>query len=296
MIREQHIRSGKLLEVKFYPVFSDGTPIPRGPKKRLSSKAQKDYNDRQAVKSFVRLVNANFGENDLLAHLTYTVGQAPKSEAEARRDMANYIRRIKTLRASRLKRVQEKLKRSPKDEELRALRKQLSAPFKYAYGVETVEYKSGERKGQKNYHFHLFMSGWGGRDRDEAEKLWTKGERCNCDRFRPRAFGPEAAARYVAKSPAGVRRFSCSKNLDKPVVDPPKDGKVSAREVERMVKQHSEDRRYWERRHGGYEFLGFEKTPEECYNEYNGYYYLTVKLYKKDKPPQQKKTKPKLRM
>ena len=72
--------------------------------------------------------------------------------------------------------------------------------------------------------------------------------------------------------------------MEKHVVEPPRDGRVSPLEVERMVKQRSEDRAYWERRHRGYEFLGFEKLPEQCYNEYNGYYYLTVKLYKKDKP------------
>ena len=285
VIREQHIRSGKLLEVKFYPIFSDGSELPRGPKRKESTKAQKDYNDRQAIKAFVRLINANFDDTDLLAHLTYTVDRAPVSEAEARRDMTNYIRRIKTLRAALLRKVREQLKKDPESRELLERRKKLSDPFRYAYGIEVVEYKTGAKKGRKNYHFHLFMTGWGGRDRDEAEKLWTKGERCNCDRFRPRAFGPEAAARYVAKSPAGTRRFSCSKNMNKPVVAPPKDGKVSPREVERMVKQRNDDRAYWERRHRGYEFLGFDKPPEECYNAYNGYYYLTVKLYRKESPP-----------
>lgn len=282
MIREQHIKSGKFLEVKFYPVFADGTPIPRGPKKKKSTKAQKDFNDRQAIKNFVRIINANFDETDLLAHLTYLPENAPQSEEEARRDMVNYIRRVKTLRKRESDRIVALLKKQPDNEDLKARKKKLKAPFKYAYSVEVVEYKSGTRKGTKNYHFHLFMTGWGGRDRDEAERLWTKGERCNCDRFRPRIFGPEAAARYVAKSPSGVRRFSCSKNMDKPVIEPPKDGNVTARDVERMVKQRSEDRSYWERRHRGYEFLGYEKTPENCYNEYNGYYYLTVKLYKKE--------------
>ena len=291
MIREQHIKSGKFLEVKFYPVFADGTPIPRGPKKKKSTKAQKDFNDRQAIKNFVRIINANFDETDLLAHLTYLPENAPQSEEEARRDMVNYIRRVKTLRKRECDRIVALLKKQPDNEDLKARKKKLKAPFKYAYSVEVVEYKSGPKKGTKNYHFHLFMTGWGGRDRDEAEHLWTKGERCNCDRFRPRIFGPEASARYVAKSPAGIRRFSCSKNMDKPVIEPPKDGKVTARDVERMVKQRSDDRNYWERRHRGYEFLGFENSPENCYNEYNGYYYLTVKLYKKESP-YSKKTRP----
>lgn len=292
MIREQRIRAGKLLEVKFYPVFADGTPIPRGPKRKTSTKAQKEYNDRQAIKGFVRLINANFDEGDLLAHLTYTAERAPASESEARRDMANYVRRVKTLRAAILRQVKEQLRLRPDDEELRDRKKKLTAPFKYAYGLEATECKSGARKGMRNYHFHLFMSGWGGRDRDEAERLWSKGERCNCDRFRPRAFGPEAAARYVAKAPSGARRFSCSKNMDKPVTEEPRDGGVTPSEVERMVKQRSEDRSFWEKRYRGYEFLGFEKPPAECYNEYNGYYYLTVKLYEKDKIPRAKSRRP----
>lgn len=287
MIREQRIKSGKLLEVKFYPIFSDGTPIPRGPKKKESEKSKKEYNDRQAIKNFARLINANLDEEDLFAHLTYVPEKAPESEEEARGDMRNYIRRVKGVREKKYKNVLAELKRNPSDEKLKAKKKKLSKPFKYAYSVEVVEYKSGINKGKKNYHFHLFMTGWGESDRDEAEKLWTKGRRCNCDRFRPREFGPEAAARYVAKSPAGVRRFSCSKNMDKPVVEPPRDGKVSSRQVERMVKERSEDRAYWEKRHAGYEFLGFEKPPKECYNEYNGYYYLTVKLYKN--PPAMEK-------
>lgn len=289
MIREQHIKSGKLLEVKFYPVFSDGTPIPRSPKNKTSTKAQKRFNDRQAIKKFVRLINANFDETDLLMHPTYLPQNAPATEAEARRDMTNYLRRVKTFRQREYARVVKLLQKNPHDGELKAQKKKLEAPFKYAYGLEAVEYKSGSKKGMKNYHFHLFMSGWGGRDRDEAEKLWTHGIRCNCHRFRPREFGPEAAARYVAKAPAGVRRFSCSKNMDKPICKVMGDGAVTHWQVERMVKQRSEDRAFWERRHRGYEFLGFEKEPADCYNEYNGCYYLTVKLYKKERPKPKRK-------
>ena len=165
MIREQRIKSGKLLEVKFYPVFSDGTPIPRGPKKKESSKAQKEFNDKQAIKKFVRVINANYDEGDLLAHLTYIQGNAPETETEARRDMTNYMRRIKSHRAAEYKRVVNQLKKYPDDKLLKAQKKKLSAPFKYAYSVEVVEYKSGPKKGMKNYHFHLFMTGWGGNDR-----------------------------------------------------------------------------------------------------------------------------------
>lgn len=289
MIREQHIKSGKYLEVKFYPLFADGTPVPRGPKKKVSTKAQSEYNKRQSVKHMIRLILANFDERDLLMHPTYDPTQAPMTLEQAKRDIANYIRRIKTLRRTLQKQLERSLKTDPHNEALKERRRLLRRPFKYAYGIEVVEYKSGPYKGRCNYHFHLFMTGWGGNDRDAAEAAWTKGMRSNCNRFRPKVFGPEAAARYVAKAPAGSRRFSCSKNMDKPVEEAPKDGEVSALDVERMVKRHAEDRHYWERRHRGYEFLGFEKPPSECYNEYNGYYYLTVKFYRKE--PEKRKRK-----
>ena len=96
MIREQHIVSGKLLEVKYYPVFSDGKPLPRSPKTKESSKAQIDYNNKLAVKKIIRTVNANFDNTDLFVHPTYSTGCSPQSEEEARRDYNNYIRRIKT--------------------------------------------------------------------------------------------------------------------------------------------------------------------------------------------------------
>ena len=59
--------------------------------------------------------------------------------------------------------------------------------------------------------------------------------------------------------------------------------------VKGWLEQRSEDRGFWEKKYRGYEFLGFEKPPADCYNEYNGYYYLTVKLYLRDKPPKPKK-------
>lgn len=282
MIREQHIKSGKYLEVKFYPIFSDGSPVPRGPKSKVSTKAQAEYNKRQSAKHLVRLILANFDERDLLMHPTYDQAQAPLSLEQAKRDITNYIRRIKTLRKSLLKTTTKELRKDPKNAALKKRQKLLLRPFKYAYGIEVVEYKSGPYKGKCNYHFHLFMTGWGGNDRDEAEEAWGKGIRTNCNRFRPKVFGPESAARYIAKAPAGSRRFSCSKNMDKPIEEPPRDGVVSGLDVERMVKRHAEDRRYWERRHRGYEFLGFEQPAEKCYNEYNGFYYLTVKFYRKE--------------
>ena len=129
------------------------------------------------------------------------------------------------------------------------------------------------------------MTGFGTGDRDEAEEIWMKGQNkmINADRFRPDIFGPIAAAKYIGKGTDGFRRFAGSKNLSKPVEEEPIDGETTPLEVERMVKRRSDDKKYWENKFRGYTFMEFEKPPENCYNEYNGHYYLTVLMYKKDR-------------
>jgi len=295
MIREQHIVSGKLLEVKYYPVFSDGKPMPRSPKQKLSSKAQLLYNNNLAVKKIIRTVNANFDNTDLFVHPTYSTGYSPLDEAEARKDFNNYIRRLKTHIKNKKARIKKQLKERPDDEQLKKDYKKLCQEFKYYYALQTTIYKTGPLRGTMRFHFHVFMTGFGTGDRDEAEEIWMKGEnkRINADRFRPDKFGPIAAARYIGKGAEGFRRFAGSKNLSKPVEEKPIDGETTPLEVERMVKRRSDDKQYWKNKFRGYTFMGFEKPPENCYNEYNGFYYLTVLMYKKDrkerKPTKKKK-------
>lgn len=272
------IKSGRLLEVEYYPAWDNGKRIPsRAPKKKRSTEEQARYNYRQTVKKVIRLVNANFDSTDILMHPTYLQEQAPESEEQARRDMVNYIRRLKTWRASTLR----KLKAEPPSPANREKIRKLEQPLRYIYVIEEVIYKSGKKKGLKNYHFHVFITGSGARDRDVYESLWKKGIRVNADRFQPERFGPEAAAVYITKDPQGARRFACSKNLEKPEVRPPADAHLSRCGLERVAKQRVDDAGYWERRHRGYRFL-------KCYsryNRYNGCWYVSVILYKTDGDP-----------
>ena len=228
-----------------------------------------------AIKRAVRFINANFDNEDLLLTYTYEQKFAPLTIEGASRDMDNYKRRIKTRRASELKRIEKLLKTDPQNKKYRALLKKLKAPFKYYYTIEEVIYKTGSLKGLKNYHVHLFMTG--GLDRDTVEAMWGKGVRVNARRFRPEVFGPEAAARYISKDPQGRKRFRHSQNLVQPETRV-KDGHISSRTVERMAKQLVDDKEYWERRYKGYRFL-------RCFsrfNKYNGRWYVSVVMYKAD--------------
>lgn len=277
-------KSGKLLEVDYYPAWDSGKRIPsRAPKRQRSTEEQARYNYKQTVKKVIRLVNANFDNTDVLMHPTYVQEYAPESVDQARKDMVNYIRRLKTWRAAELKRLKAESETKASREKIR----KLEQPLKYIYVIEEVIYKSGKKKGLKNYHFHVFITGSGAGDRDTYEGLWKGGIRVNANRFQPEKFGPQAAAVYITKDPKGARRFACSKNLKKPDIRPPTDAHLSRAGLERVAKQRVDDAGYWERKHRGYKFM-------KCYSRYNPYnacWYVSVVMYKTDgDPPEWKMT------
>jgi len=86
MTREKRTYSGKLLDVDFYPVFSDGRRVPsRAPKTKRSTEEQEKYNKNKAVREFVRIVNANFDKYDYWFHPTFFPQYAPQEETEGAR-------------------------------------------------------------------------------------------------------------------------------------------------------------------------------------------------------------------
>lgn len=277
MIREKHTKSGKLFEADFYPVWNDGRRMPtRAPKTQRSSEAQAKYNHVQAVKKAVRFVNANFDTGDIFMHITSRPETAPLTEKAAKHKFANYIRRVKTKRASELKKISKLLLKNPNDKKLKEKKKKLEQPFLYYCLLEETIYKSGKHKGKSNWHFHLFMTG--GIDRDTAEDMWDIKDRVNADRFQPERFGPESAARYITKDLNGSRKVLRSKNLKKPTSPKPKDGKITPRGVEKLAKQRIDDREYWEKRYKGYRFIRCDAR----FNDYNGFWYVTAIMYKSD--------------
>lgn len=288
MQREKRTYSGPLLEVDLYPVFSDGRKLPtRAPKTKLTQEQQKKYNRLVAQKKLIRLVNENFDGSDYFMHPTYEAMYAPFDEKAARRDIVNYLRKIKRMRESKLKRLRKDLKEAKAavaampgnaylaraTEELQRQVEKLARPFKYIYAIEKQIYKTGAFAGLVNYHFHLFATG--GLTSAEMERAWKKGIRCNCNRFQPDTFGPEAAAKYMSKDPQGVKSFSYSRNLSKPK-ERVKDGKISKHSVEKIAQQRMDDCAYWEKKYKGYRFLRCYSR----YNEYNGHWYVTAVMYK----------------
>lgn len=204
--RAKTIKAGDVLECEIYPIWNTQNEI-RKAASRASSDAQVKLNAKNARKTLVRKINANFTEEDLCVTLTYK-GEAPDEE-QARKDIRNYMRRIRDHR---------------KKHGLPALR--------YIYVIEFVEAIAFEAMAaqKKRIHHHVVMSGM---DRDEAERLWGKGY-ANTRRLQPNEFGMEALARYMIKDPKGGKRWCGSKNLIDPKVTIA-DTKISKRQVEKLA-------------------------------------------------------------
>ena len=166
----------------------------------------------------------------------------PESEKEVLKDIQNYFRRISRYR-----------------------KKHGLPPLKYIYVIEC--------SGSGKWHWHGIMSAM---DRNIAEELWKHGDFVNADRFQPTTqTGGEAFAKYISKKPMGKRRWNCSKNLKQPTVKTKSSG-YTRRGIARIARERADDTRYWERKYKGYRLVSV--TP--VYNEFNGWWYIYVKMYK----------------
>lgn len=247
LYQRKKIKSGKMLECFYYPVQKSGYALPCGRKQR---EAQARYNAKKSGRELVQRVNANFDTGDIWMSPTFLPEKAPQSYEDAVKILKRYFRRVAAWRRAH---------------GLPAL--------KYIYVIEQQIYKRGKFSGRSNWHYHIWMNTM---PRDVAEDLWKDGERVNANSFQPERFGQEAAARYVTKAPKGTRRYVCSRNCVKPVVDEAKQINISSRKMQSMAETHCEDSAYWERQFPGYYFCGLEKT----WNEYNSRWYLRVAMRK----------------
>ena len=227
--RTKTIRAGEILECEIYPIWACNSEIRKArAEAKKSSAAQRAVNDRNARRKLERKINANFGRGDISITLTYR-GEVPDIE-QARRDIQNYIRRIKRYR------------------------QKMGLPeLKYIYVIEYDPGDGGRRK--KRVHHHVIMSGM---DRDKAEELWGKGY-ANADRLQPdQDHGLAALANYIVKDPRGAKRWCCSRNLVEPVITTA-DHKMGKRKAERLARDvEAEAREIFGRAHKGYRLVECE--------------------------------------
>lgn len=227
LYRTSTVTAGQTREIDIYPIWDNSRIAGAARRERAKHReAQKKVDRRNAVKKLRRLINANFGAGDILITNTYTQGLDPRDDAEAQKQITNYIRRIKRLRA----------------------RKGLPE-MRYVYVTEVTHGERGTR-----YHHHMIMTG--GITREEAESLWKMGY-SNSRTARPDRDWLSGFAHYITKNKetqekATHRGWNCSKNLTRPQ-STHADHKVSIRKAQRIARQmEDEGRRILESQNPGY--------------------------------------------
>ena len=202
--RRKQTRAGKMLDVAIYPVW-DTKADQRKAKAAVSREAVQKINEENAKKKVVHLLNENFDEHDIFITLTYK--KTPPGYEQARRDVKNFLARLRRLR------------------EKRGL-----PELRYLYVIETGKYEDALGN-PKRIHVHMALSG--DLPRDEVEKLWKNGY-ANTRRMQPNEYGLEGIARYMTKGPEGRRRWAASRNLRQPKTTYPKTP-LTRRRVERIA-------------------------------------------------------------
>lgn len=243
-IKAKNINSGtELLEAQIYPSFYHRANVPRTKKGRKSKPSQRNLNEKNSRRYFIRLANINFGENDLWCTFTWDKQHVPKDEQEADKDIANFIRKINYR--------QKKAGREN---------------IKYLL-ILVID-------GAERPHVHILMTG-DGINRDELEELWTKGKRANTRRIKPdEDFILSGVATYMSNNRKGKRRWRGSKNLVKPKEPTRSYSKFKKRTVERMVHDYETLKAEMEKAYPSYKFL----DAEVKYNGVTAAFYIYARM------------------
>lgn len=210
--------------------------------------AQAAHNAKAARRWFHRLAVTNFTQADTHTTLTYAADLRPETTEQAWRDFRNFMRHIR--------------------ERCRA------AGMDKPECLAVMEWQEADPDaGQKAVvpHFHVLLRC--GLARDEIEACWhRKGVRlgrANADRLQLDKGSLEALANYMMKHPNRKHRYYRSRGIRNPVMPPPRDGRYTRRQVERLATDsallHSPE--YWARRYPGWEL----NEASANYNDFLGW-------------------------
>lgn len=236
-VRERVHVCGEYMDTEIYPVFQPAGK--RRTKCRPTKEVQAKINQRNAERKLVRLVHANFTEEDLALGLSYDRAHMPADEREAKKIMQRFLRQLR--------------------QEYRKLGRELQ----YIWTTET-----GKTTGR--IHHHLILSG--GMDRDALEALWGRGW-ANSKRLQFGEHGITGLACYMVKSQLNYRRYNCSRNLERP--EPAEfDGRIDRAQQEELAAMIEKGTIYTEMERV---YPDFRCVDAEYHrNEINGGLYLRI--------------------
>ena len=242
---------GDYLEVDGFSCWSKAAlPAARRKKVKPTSEVQAALNRKNAERKFVRLIHANFTEDDYAVHLTYDAVHYVDDDEALKRDARNFLAR------------------------LRRLYERSGVELKYVMVVA-----HGKRGGRG--HMHLIVNG--AVDRKEIKKLWHGGL-CRVDELEFGEDGVAGLADYIVEqAEVYAKRWCCSRNLvrPEPVIRDDRIGPVAARE---LADRATSPARLWElagKIWQGYELVSVQS--QSIVDQFGGAYF-TLRLIKRTSP------------
>lgn len=235
-IRERVHVCGAYMDAEIYPVFQ--APGKRRKKCRPTSEIQAKINQRNAERKLIRLVHANFTEEDIALGLSYDAEHLPDQE-QAKKILQRFLRK------------------------LRGEYRKKGIELKY---ITTTEI--GKKSGR--IHHHLILSG--GIDRDRIERLWGQGY-ANSKRLQFGKTGIAGLACYMVKGQIDYRRYNCSRNLYRPEALE-YDGRMDMAEQQRLAEMVEDGTIYTEMERVYPDYICVEAEAHR--NEVNGAIYVRI--------------------
>lgn len=222
-------KAGPRLEAEVYPVFGrEERGKLREAKQNQTPEKQRKLNERRSEHKLMLLADTNFGEDDY--HLTLTYAGDPPELPRCRKDIKNFLARVKRLR------------------EKRGL-----SELKYIYSI-------GDDS-RARIHVHMLING--GIPREELEEIWGHG-RTNAYKLQPDEHGLQGISNYLFRQNAekkhaggmpGRKTWVASRNLKRPK-GRKKDCKCSNAQVRRIAGDfQNEAKEVMEKLYPGYVFV-----------------------------------------
>lgn len=243
IIRETVFVIGNTIEGSICPVHLYNSI--RKSKCRPTSDVQKRLNQKNAENKLRRIVQLNFTGKDVFRTFTYRQDSVPHNKEEAKKEVDNFIRR------------------------LRRLYKKRGLELKYIYVTELGE--------NGRWHHHFIMSG--GVRWSDIDAVWGKGTVCS-KRFSKKPGEQATLVNYMLKEWNYYRRWNSSRNIEQP--QPIQhDGRISTGEAidvaEKIELHKAQD--WFERHYPGYEYI----SADCMHNDFDGGIYIYFQMQRKSK-------------
>lgn len=94
---KKRITSGNVIEIiKYFTSKVKSLSVQRAPRQKATTEAVKKNNERMAAAHLSRIINANFGQNDISLALTYAPDKRPTDPAAAEKNLKKFLRKLRS--------------------------------------------------------------------------------------------------------------------------------------------------------------------------------------------------------